>query len=474
MIAARAKNKFSFLEGKKILVVGLGITGVSASMLLKKKGAFVTATDSKKEDDIEGIAELKKASIKVEAGGHRKESFISSDMIVVSPGVDSRMEFLIEAKKKGVEVISDIELFFRLADVPVFAITGTNGKSTVTELLAEVFKNAGKRPFMGGNIGIPVTDFFDVGNGFDSAVLEVSSFHLENIHTFKPKVAVLLNITEDHLYRYDGFDDYARTKMRIFENQDSTDVAIVNAGDPVVMAEMKKSKIKSRIIHFSTREVLKEGLYYKVTPFSKGGSGGIQNGAIVWKTQGREDAYDIKGMRLSGIHNVENVMAVIAAATEAGIPKDVLLKTVMEFKGLPHRMELVAEIKGVTYVNDSKATNVGSLYKALEGFPSGEKKVVVIAGGRDKGGDYGALKEVMEHRVKLVIVIGEAKDKIAASLSSVCEVIRALSLEDAVEISAKRASTGDTVLLSPACSSFDMFKSFEHRGETFRRLVGEL
>ncbi|MEK7313201.1 MAG: Mur ligase family protein, partial [Deltaproteobacteria bacterium] len=223
MIRMAAKTKFSFLEGKKILVVGLGITGVSASMFLKKKGAFVIATDLKKEGDIRDVAELKKALIKVEAGGHRKESFISSDMIVVSPGVDSRMAFLTEAKEKGVEVISDVELFFRLADVPVFAITGTNGKSTTTELLAGVFKNAGKRPFTGGNIGVPVTDFFSVGNGFDSAVLEISSFHLENISTFKPKVAVLLNITEDHLYRYNGFDDYVRTKMRIFENQDATD-----------------------------------------------------------------------------------------------------------------------------------------------------------------------------------------------------------------------------------------------------------
>lgn len=461
MITMAAKTKFSFLEGKKILVVGLGITGVSASMFLKKKGAFVIATDLKKEGDIRGVAELKKALIKVEAGGHRKESFILSDMIVVSPGVPSRMAFLTEAKEKGVEVISDIELFFRLADVPVFAITGTNGKSTTTELLAGVFKNAGKRPFTGGNIGVPVTDFFGGGNGFDSAVLEISSFHLENISTFKPKVAVLLNITEDHLYRYNGFDDYVRTKMRIFENQDATDVAIVNAGDPVVKAAVEKSRIKSRIIPFSTKEVLKEGLYRK-------------DGAVVWKTQGREDVYDLKGMRLTGTHNMENVMAVIAASIEAGIPKDVLIKTVMEFRGLPHRMEFVAEINGVTYVNDSKATNIGSLRKALEGFPTGENKVVVIAGGRDKGGDYGVLKEVTEGRVKLVIVIGEAKDKIAASLSSVCEIIRAESLSDAVEISAKRALTGDTVLLSPACSSFDMFKSFEDRGETFRRLVGEL
>lgn len=461
MITMAAKTKFSFLEGKKILVVGLGITGVSASMFLKKKGAFVVATDLKKEGDIPGVTELKKALIKVEAGGHRKESFILSDMIVVSPGVPSRMEFLIEAREKGVEVISDIELFSRLADVPVFAITGTNGKSTTTELLARVFRNAGKRPFTGGNIGVPVTDFFNAGNGFDAAVLEISSFHLENISAFKPKVAVLLNITEDHLYRYDGFGDYVRTKMRIFENQDATDAAIVNAGDPVVATAVEKSRIKSRIIPFSTREVLKEGLYRK-------------DGAVVWKRQGREDVYDLKGMRLTGTHNIENVMAVIAASTEAGIPKDVLLKTVREFRGLPHRMEFVAEIKGVTYVNDSKATNVGSLYKALEGFPAGENKVVVIAGGRDKGGDYGVLKEVMEGRVKLVIVIGEAKDKLAASLSSVCEIIRAESLEDAVEISAKRALTGDTVLLSPACSSFDMFKSFEDRGETFRKLIGEL
>ena len=457
MITRELKKKESCLSGKRVMVVGCGKTGFSTSLFLKRCGAEVIATDISPPSSIEKIEELEKSGITVEAGGHRGKSFFASDLIVVSPGVEIGMPLLKEAEGRGIEVISDIELVFRFLDVPVFAVTGTNGKSTTTALLARVFENAGKRVFMGGNIGVPAAEYFKKEEGYELCVLEISSFHLEAIKTFRPHVAILLNITEDHLYRHKSFSEYAGVKFRIFSNQGPGDYAVLNAGDGAVMDALQKEKLKGRVIPFTTSGELKEGLYLK-------------GEEIVFSFDNKEEVYPASGAHLAGIHNTENIMAVIAAARICGIGKDIITDTVRNFRGLPHRMEFVREREGVIYLNDSKSTNAGSLHKALEGI-KGKKSVVLIAGGKDKGGSYDFLKGRIKEKVRLLIVIGEAKKRLKDTFENTVETLTAESLEEAVGIAGKRAAPGDTVLLSPACSSFDMFRNFEERGQVFRRLV---
>ncbi|MBI5599857.1 MAG: UDP-N-acetylmuramoyl-L-alanine--D-glutamate ligase [Deltaproteobacteria bacterium] len=469
MILKGSEKIFAALAGKKVLVVGLGRTGLSAARFLRKNGALVAATDVQPASALRGISELEAMGVIVEAGGHRKESFLGADMIVVSPGVEGGMPLLKDAETRGIEVISDIELVYRFLDAPVFAVTGTNGKSTVTALLSEVLKNAGKKAFTGGNIGVPATEYFEGGEDYDACVLEISSFHLERIKSFRPRVAVLLNITEDHLYRHGGINEYAEVKFRIFANQTPGDYAVVNVGDPVIKGMIDKGGlIKCNIIPFSTAGRmtgeggwLKEGLY-------------LDGGSIMWASAGKEEVYPAEGMHLAGVHNTENIMAVIAASRVAGVKREVVCDTVRNFRGLPHRMEFVREKGGVRYINDSKSTNVGSLCKALIGMREGvkdKKTVILIAGGKDKGGDYGVLKEAVREKVKLLILMGEAKERLKEALSGSTETVEAAGMEEAVRLSALSARPGDTVLFSPACSSFDMFRDFEERGMTFRRLV---
>ncbi|MBI5561061.1 MAG: UDP-N-acetylmuramoyl-L-alanine--D-glutamate ligase [Deltaproteobacteria bacterium] len=451
------KERFEGVIGKRVLVVGLGKTGFSLSRFLKRLGAEVIATDIKPISDIAGGEELQCLGVTIEAGGHTVKSFLSSDLIVVSPGVESDMPLLEEAKRKGTEVINDIELFSRYVDVPVFAVTGTNGKSTTTTLLAEIFKRAGRKVFMGGNIGIPAMEYFEGTVRFELCVLEISSFHLELVKTFCPRVAVLLNITEDHLYRHKSFKDYADVKFRIFSNQGKDDYAVLNVGDPAIRERLGRQGLKSNVIPFTTSGRLKQGLY-------------LRGREIVSTLGGKEDVYPAEGFYLAGVHNTENIMAVIAAASVAGIEKETLCDTVKNFRGLPHRMEFVREFSGVRYFNDSKSTNGGSLFKALEGIGKG-KRVILIAGGKDKGGDYGFLREIAGEKVKLLIVIGEAKKRLKDALEGVAGAMEAEGLKEAVTLAGSMAQPGDVVLFSPACSSFDMFRNFEERGEAFKKLV---
>ncbi len=461
----RLANTGYSLSGKRVLVVGLGASGLSAASYLVNLGAVVTVTDKRAEAEITGIDSIKEAGVVMELGGHNIDSFRTADLIVLSPGVAPSIEPVRAAKGEGVEIVSDIELFSRLSNAPVIAITGTNGKTTTTTLFGEVLKEAGSEVFVGGNIGRPALDYFTQyrdGKEADYAVLEISSYHLEQVSSFRPKVAVLLNITEDHLDRYDGFTDYAQTKFRVFAKQNSDDFAVVNLADAVIVKHLKTAGIKARIIGFSSEGLLEDGFYLA----QKGGEE-----VIVRASAGDKKEYSLSGVNIIGRHNVENIMAVLAMAEALDIDGELVMCVARGFKGLRHRAEFVRELGGVSYMNDSKSTNAGSLFKALVGLAT---PVVLIAGGRDKHGNYDFLKELVGARVSVMIVIGEASGRLQEAFAEVTQVVVAGNLDEAVGIARKVATQGATVLFSPACSSFDMFRNYEERGERFRALVEAL
>ncbi|MCP3677586.1 MAG: UDP-N-acetylmuramoyl-L-alanine--D-glutamate ligase [Deltaproteobacteria bacterium] len=446
------------LKDKKVLIVGLGKTGFATARFLVKMGARVTVTDRREGAVIEGIDSLEEMGVTVECGGHHMETFLGSDLIVVSPGVPYELRHLREARDGGVETMSEIELASSFIDIPIVAVTGTNGKTTTTTLLGEIFAAAGRDVFVGGNIGTPLVEYLLSGRRGSAIILEVSSFQLEGIKRFRPRVAILLNVTEDHLDRYASIDEYCEAKFRIFENQKESDLAIVNGDDPMIMSRIGAVKKPPTVVPFSLTRSSRSGIFFR-------------EGEIIYAGEEGEERYPTGKFKLKGRHNLENIMAAIGAARHLGISRETILKTVERFDGLPHRMEAVRRIGGVWYYNDSKGTNVGALLKSLEGV---EGPVILIAGGKDKGGNYSLLKDAAAEKVKLLILLGEAKTKIRGAIGTVAETVLAGSLEEAVRIASARCTPGDTVLLSPACSSFDMFKSFEDRGEQFKRLVHQL
>ncbi len=457
--AAVKKSSPGFrVAGRKALIVGLAATGVSSARFLKGSGAEVVATDMKPLDELTGAGALMDLGIRIDAGGHRLESLDGVDLVVVSPGVRTDEPILNEARRRGAEVISDIELAYRFIDCPILAIAGTNGKTTTTTLLGEILKDSGKKVFVGGNIGTPAIEITEAGADYDLCVLEISSFHLETTRTFNPHIGALLNITEDHLDRYRDFDDYAGTKFRLFENQGEGDYAVVNVNDPVIEKRVSRGLTRGKVVPFTVTGALKEGLFLK-------------GGSIIYLNGGAEEAYPTSEFRLKGLHNIENVMAAIASARLAGVSREVILETLATFKGLPHRMEFVRMLDGVAYVDDSKGTNIGSLMMALKGT---DTPVVLIAGGRDKGGDYSVLGGLVKEKVKCMVLIGEARFKMKESLGGLTDTVIADTFEEAVKTARSKAGAGDTVLLCPACSSFDMFRDYKDRGDRFKRLVEAL
>ena len=446
------------LKNKKALVVGLARSGVSAVRLLLREGASVIVTDTADKKKLaDALSRLKGLNISYELGVHNLETFLKSDLIVISPGVPYRSECLIKAKEKRIPVISEIELAYNLLQTPVIGITGTNGKSTATTLTGELLKVYKRNVFVGGNLGTALSDAVLADKKWDAAVAEISSFQLETIKDFKPMTAVLLNITPDHLDRYDSMDEYVWAKARLFENQDRNDFAILNADDPYTAGIAKK--IKADIILFSRLNDVERGVYLRCADIVSNISGKDE---IVIKT----DELGIKG-----VHNIENAMASIAAAQLSGCPVEFMKPVLKKFSGLEHRLELVKIIDDVKYINDSKGTNVGAVVKSLEGF---SEPVILIAGGLDKGGDFTPLKDLVKEKVKRLILIGKAKDKIADAIGGLTDTIFASSLEDAVNIASHKADKGDVVLLSPACASFDMFRNFEDRGRVFKEAVNRL
>ncbi|GAM09514.1 UDP-N-acetylmuramoylalanine--D-glutamate ligase [Geobacter sp. OR-1] len=444
------------LFGKKILVVGLAKTGVAVARFLAKRGAAVTVTDMKDAAALQPfLTQLGGLDLNLELGVHSVETFIAVDMIVVSPGVPMDIEPLRLARERRVPVISEIELASRFIEAPVIAITGTNGKTTTTTLTGEICRKSGFATFVGGNIGNPLIDLVEQGEAVERVVVELSSFQLEAIECFRPRVAVLLNITEDHLDRYDSYQEYIDAKVRVFMNQTGADYAVLNLDDPIV-ADLAGT-MHGRICWMSQRRELEEGIFHR-------------NGEIVFRWDGLEEVIPTAGFRIKGVHNTENIMAALAATMLTGCPALLARRAVEEFRGLPHRMELVREINGVGWYEDSKATNVGSVEKALASF----NDITWIAGGKDKGGSYAPLAELVRERVRCMILIGEAKERIAAELGRYAEVRMAATLEEAVGHAVAVTGPGGVVLFSPACSSFDMFRDYEDRAEQFKALVRKL
>jgi len=437
------------LNDKNILVVGLAKTGVACARFLAGRGARVTVTDLRSEEALDAqLAELAAWDIRKVLGRHDGEDFTGADLIVVSPGVPQDHPLLVKAAAAGREIIGEVELAARFIDAPLVAITGTNGKTTTTTLTGEIFRGNGYHTFVGGNIGNPLIELVESGEQVDQVVAEISSFQMEWITTFCPQVAALLNLSEDHLDRYANYQEYIDAKLRIFENQGESDFAVVNRDDELVWKYAQG--LKAQRFPFSRKQELEEGIFYG-------------NGVITYRHNGREECFPTAAIHLEGVHNLENIMAALACSLLSGCRPDDSFEAVQGFKALHHRMEFVAEVNGVRYYEDSKATNVGSVEKALESFNS----ITLIAGGKDKGGSYAPLASLVKERVLHMILIGEAAPRMQAELGHLTDTRPAATLEEAVTLAARITNPGGMVLMSPACSSFDMFRDYEERAQRY-------
>jgi UDP-N-acetylmuramoylalanine--D-glutamate ligase len=442
------------LKDKKVLVLGLARTGIECARFLVNQGAEVWVSDLRSETDLkQEIDDLQELPIRYFLGGEDCRWLEGVDLVVPSPGVPAENPLLREASKGGTKILSEVDLAYRFLCTPLIAITGTNGKSTTTTLVGEILKANGTKVFVGGNIGAPLIGF--VGGQWEWGVVEVSSFQLEWIEEFRPRVAVLLNLSEDHLDRYVDFASYCRAKERIFENQSAKDIAVLNRDDPLVWA-LREGRLV-RIISFGFSEV-DEGVF-------------AQPQEIVWREGSNEERFPLRNVKLQGVHNVENMMAAIGAAKAIGIPAPIIQQALETFPGLEHRLEFVREKSGVRYYNDSKGTNVGAVVKSLESFSA---PVILLAGGVDKGGDYGVLRHGLKKRVRRLVLFGAAKAVIAKALGALTETVIVDSMEAAVHDAHEHAQPGDVVLLSPACASFDMFRNYAERGRVFKKLVHAL
>jgi UDP-N-acetylmuramoylalanine--D-glutamate ligase len=458
------------LNHKNILIVGLGLSGIATARFAKKNGASVTVTDIASEKELGSYAPMAhKLGINMELGNHNIETFERADLIVISPGVPHTILPIKKALAKGIQVLGEFELAARYIREPVLAVSGTNGKTTTTTLLGKMLENSGLKVFVGGNIGNPLIDYADKRGTADIVVAEVSSFQLDTIDTFRPHVGVLLNISADHLDRYPDFKAYARSKGRLFENQQQSDTAVLNGSDPIVGSVTRN--LKARKLTFYHQEnaqaEIREGAI-----ISWGNSGTFPIITIHTKEKTKK-SFDLSAANLRGRHNIENAAAASLAAMAVGGSLEGVQSALNDFKGLPHRIEYISIINGVLFFDDSKATNVDAVIKALEAF---SEPIVLIMGGRDKGGDFHKLEEPVRQHIKKLIVMGEAKDKIKSVLEDVCrggaQIVS--TMEDAVFSAYHAASPGDIVLLSPGCSSFDMYSSYAERGKDFCRAVGQL
>ena len=445
------------LKGKKILVVGLGKSGLAAALFLRRRGAQVTVSDLRSAQALsKEIPSLLEAGIVVEAGGHGLLTFRRQDLIVVSPGVPLSTPELVQVRRLGLPIIGELELAARFLKGKVLAITGSNGKTTTTTLCGEIFSAAALNPLVAGNIGLPVIDVVDRSTDAGWSVLEVSSFQLETTESFHPHVAVILNITPDHLDRHGTFENYAAMKEKIFANQTGEDYLILNGDDPI--AQQGASRTKSQVLWFSRSKIVRCGAF-------------LLDGMVMFRPteQGKPiPVLPLAEIPLKGDHNIENVLAAVCAACVAKIPTQTIAQAVAAFQAVEHRLEFVAAIHGVDYYNDSKATNVDATAKAIASFPG---NIHLILGGKDKNSDYTQLNALLRARVKAVYTIGSAAEKIERQIFGVTRIIHTGTLEAAVDQASGQAVAGDVVLLAPACSSFDQFENYEERGKVFKQAV---
>ena len=467
------------LKNKKVLVVGLGATGVATAGFLKARGAEVTVTDTAREQDLgPDVHKMRASNIRLELGEHHRKSFETADMVVISPGVPHTIAPVAAARESGVPILGEIELASRFIQEPIIAITGTNGKTTTTSLVGEMLKESGLEVFVGGNIGAPLIGHVAEGKRVQAVVAEISSFQLDTIATFRPRIAVLLNIAEDHLDRYPDFYAYARSKARLFENQQPTDIAILNGSDPLI-GELTETISSRKFFFFQTTDehhhadpdgasITDEGISLRVKSLLKMGTGHPQ--------AAMSDADSVMSINHSeisilGRHNLENAAAAALAALAGGGTLHGVKAALHAFRGLVHRLEFVATIGDVRYYNDSKATNVDAVNRALECF---SEPIVLILGGRNKGGNFQALMQKIRRHVKYIIAIGEAGREINETLGRLVSVTTVTTMEDAVSKGKGAANPGEVVLLSPACASFDMYTNYAARGDDFRHVVQKL
>jgi UDP-N-acetylmuramoylalanine--D-glutamate ligase len=466
------------LNGKRALVVGLGKSGVASALFMKAHGARVTVSDTKSGDELRNeIPILLDHGITVETGGHGERTFHGQDLIVVSPGVPVDAPPLVQARSLGETVIGEIELAAQFLPGPLVAITGSNGKTTTTTLTGEIMTAAGFPTLVGGNIGTPAISLAERARRETVIVLEVSSFQLETIQTFRPKVAIVLNVTPDHLDRHRTFEIYTDAKARIFENQQGSDFAVLNADDPTCVAMAKRTR--AQVFWFSRQKEVEQGAWVKDGTIVFRAARKELNPAPAFKHDSvfigpneRQTIMLVSEIPLKGAHNLENVLAAVCASALMGCTHEKIRQAVQNFKAVEHRLEFVATIRGVDYYNDSKATNVDATIKALESFPA---NIHLILGGKDKGSDYSVLNDLLRQRVKRVYTIGAAAAKIESQVISSKnggpELVHAETLENAIRKANAVAQSGDVVLLAPACASFDQFKNYEQRGQVFKEIV---
>jgi UDP-N-acetylmuramoylalanine--D-glutamate ligase len=446
------------LNGKRVLVVGLGRSGVASALFLQSRGARVTVSDAKSEDQLrEQIPTLLDAGIAVETGAHGERTFRNQDLIVVSPGVPVDAEPLVQARALGQPVIGEIELASQFLSGPIVAITGSNGKTTTTTLVGDIIAASGFKTLVGGNIGTPAISLAEQATPETTIVLEVSSFQLETIRTFRPKVAVVLNVTPDHLDRHGTFAAYVNAKARIFENQQADDFAVLNADDPTCVELANRTR--AQVFWFSREREMESGAFVR--------DGHI----IVRRNRSVQTILSVSDIPLKGLHNLENILAAVCAAALMGCAAEKIRAAIVNFKAVEHRLEYVATIGGVEYYNDSKATNVDATMKALQSFPA---NIHLILGGKDKGSDYTVLNNLLRERVKSVYTIGAAAEKIQSHIKGTTQIVSSGTIESAVKQASAAGHPGDVVLLAPACASFDQFQNYEHRGRVFKELVGQL
>ncbi|HOP47054.1 MAG TPA: UDP-N-acetylmuramoyl-L-alanine--D-glutamate ligase [Desulfobacteraceae bacterium] len=450
---------FGGIQYTKFLIVGLGISGLWMARLLGKKGAEITVSELRPETDLDAdlCREIRDLGANLETGGHNEDSFFKSQMIIISPGVPHDSEILLKAKKRNIPVIGELEFASRMIDTPIIAVTGTNGKSTVTAFLGNLLENAGLEVFVGGNIGTPLAAYAASEKKADYLVIEASSFQLDTIETFCPFVSVILNISPDHLDRYPSYEAYVQSKLKIFKNQVQGQYAIFNDEDENLHSQRLDSGVS----------VL---LYGKEK--SKGRHAFIENDRIIaCIDEEKSESFSLRSFNLPGLHNLENLLAAVIVGQVLEIDISVIQKTINEFKGLQNRLEYVGEINGVMFYNDSKATNIDSAVRAISSF---DHPLVLIAGGRHKGSDYDPLVEAANTNVKAAVLIGEAKELLAESFKGIIPCKTADDMFRAVSMAFSMAKPGDIVLLAPACSSFDMFSDYSQRGMVYRTAVERL
>ena len=458
------------VKGLQVTVVGLARSGVGAARLLNHLGARVTVADRKEPQELATIlSQLDQSGIAVKVGAQYESALEGADLVVISPGVPTQLDALNRVRARGVRVIGELELASRYMTAPIVAVTGTNGKSTTVTLIGKFLKESGKRAFVGGNLGIAASEAalacVQAKPGspapYEYVVLETSSFQLETIEQFHPFIASILNVTLDHMDRYNSVEDYVAAKARIFTNQTAGDYALFNLDDTRVAA--LRGNTKSAVLGFSRSGATVSGV---------AGATVLDGDLIVTTVRGQREEICRRGdMRLIGLHNVENVMAAVTYGLLCGCSIEAIRAVLRSFPGLEHALEVVRERRGVRYVNDSKGTNVDAVLKALEGI---EQPIWLIAGGRDKGGDFSRLEGAIRERVKGLILIGEAAARIQAAMGDFDRCRPAATLRDAVELAAREAQPGEVVLLSPACASFDMFADYQDRGRQFKALVQAL